>query len=115
MPKDEWGVKRVCPACSTRFYDLRNDPMTCPSCGAVHTAESLAAGKTRSMVADKADPKTAAAEAASAEEETDEVVLDDDEEEDADLGDDVLDDDADEDNVSLDDLADVATEDDEES
>ena len=118
MPKDEWGVKRVCPACSTRFYDLRNDPMTCPSCGAVHTAESLAAGKTRSMVADKADPKTAAAEAASAEEETDEVVLDDDdddEEEDADLGDDVLDDDADEDSVSLDELADVAADDDEES
>ena len=119
MPKDEWGVKRVCPACSTRFYDLRNDPMTCPNCGAVHTADSLAAGKTRSMVADKADPKTAAAEAAaSAEEETDEVVLDDEddaEEEDADLGDDVLDDDSDEDNVSLDDLADVAKEDDEES
>ena len=117
MPKDEWGVKRVCPACSTRFYDLRNDPMTCPSCGAVHTAESLAAGKTRSIQADKADPKTAAAEAAAAEEEdTDDVVLDDEEEEDADLGDDVLDDDSDDDdNVSLDELADVAGEDDEES
>ena len=117
MPKDEWGVKRVCPACSTRFYDLRNDPMTCPSCGAVHTAESLAAGKTRSIQADKADPKTAAAEAAAADDEdTDEVVLDDDDdEEEADLGDDVLDDDADEDNVSLDDLTDVATEEDEES
>ena len=116
MPKDEWGVKRVCPACSTRFYDLRNDPMTCPSCGAVHTAESLAAGKTRSIQPDKADPKTAAAEAAVADDEdTDDVVLDDDEDE-ADLGDDVLDDDADDDdNVSLDDLTDVATEDDEES
>ena len=115
MPKDEWGVKRVCPNCSTRFYDLRNDPMTCPSCGAVHTAESLAAGKTRSTVADKADPKTAAAAAETAEEDDDAVVLDDDEEEDVDLGDDVLDDEADEDNVSLDDLTDVATEDDEES
>ena len=116
MPKDEWGVKRVCPNCSTRFYDLRNDPMTCPSCGAVHTAESLAAGKTRSTVADKADPKTVAAAAETAEEDDDAVVLDDDdEEEDVDLGDDVLDDEADEDNVSLDDLTDVATEDDEES
>ena len=115
MPKDEWGVKRVCPACSTRFYDLRNDPMTCPSCGAVHTAESLAAGKTRSIQADKADPKTAAAEAAAADDTDDEVVLDDDEDEAEDLGDDVLDDDTDDDNVSLDELADVAGEDDEES
>ena len=115
MPKDEWGVKRLCPNCSTRFYDLRNDPMTCPSCAAVHTAESLAAGKMRSTVSDKADPKTAAAQDAATEDETDEVVLDDDEEEDVDLGDDVLDDEADEDNVSLDDLTDVATEDDEES
>ena len=116
MPKDEWGVKRVCPACSTRFYDLRNDPMTCPSCGAVHTAESLAAGKTRSIQADKADPKTAAAEAAAADDTDDVVVLDDNEDEAEDLGDDVLDDDTDDDdNVSLDELADVAGEDDEES
>ena len=34
MPKDEWGVKRNCPTCSTRFYDLRTDPMHCPNCGA---------------------------------------------------------------------------------
>ena len=118
MPKDEWGVKRLCPNCSTRFYDLRNDPMTCPSCGAVHTAESLAAGKMRSTVSDKADPKTAAAEDAATEDDTDDVVLDDDDDDDdeeEDLGDDVLDDEADEDNVSLDELTDVATEDDEES
>lgn len=119
MPKDEWGVKRLCPNCSTRFYDLRNDPMTCPACGAVHTADSLAAGKTRSTVtADKADPKTAAVAAEPAEDDADEVVLDDndDEDEDVDLGDDVLDDDADDDDsVSLDDLTEVATEDDEES
>ena len=119
MPKDEWGVKRLCPACSTRFYDLRNDPMTCPSCGAVHTADSLAAGKTRSTVADKADPKTAAVAAETADADDEEAVVlddDDDEEEDVDLGDDVLDDDADDDdNVSLDDLTEVATEDDEES
>ena len=114
MPKDEWGVKRLCPNCSTRFYDLRNDPMTCPSCGAVHTADSLAAGKTRSTVADKADPKSAAAVTAeTADDEDDAVVLDDDdEEEDVDLGDDVLDDDTDEDSVSLDDLTEVAKDED---
>lgn len=118
MPKDEWGVKRLCPACSTRFYDLRNDPMTCPNCGAVHTADSLAAGKTRSTVTDKADPKTTAAVTADATEDEEDtaVVLDDDEEEeDVDLGDDVLDDDADDDSVSLDDLTEVATEENDES
>ena len=26
MPKEEWGTKRLCPQCSTRFYDLQNDP-----------------------------------------------------------------------------------------
>ena len=114
MPKDEWGVKRLCPNCSTRFYDLRNDPMTCPNCAAVHTADSLAAGKTRSTVADKPDPKTAAVAAKTTEDDDAEVVLDD-EEEDVDLGDDVLDDEEDEDEVSLDELADVATEDSEES
>ena len=35
MPKDEWGVKRLCPHCGTRFYDLQRDPMTCPNCGGV--------------------------------------------------------------------------------
>ena len=33
MPKEEWGVKRVCPSCSVRFYDLKKDPMLCPACG----------------------------------------------------------------------------------
>ena len=30
MPKDEWGVKRICPTCSTRFYDLRARPDDLP-------------------------------------------------------------------------------------
>jgi uncharacterized protein (TIGR02300 family) len=34
MVKAEWGTKRTCPKCSTRFYDLGNDePVTCISCG----------------------------------------------------------------------------------
>jgi len=27
------GTKRVCPECSTRFYDLLRDTIPCPSCG----------------------------------------------------------------------------------
>ena len=34
MVKPEWGSKRTCPRCSTRFYDLgKEDPVTCISCG----------------------------------------------------------------------------------
>jgi uncharacterized protein (TIGR02300 family) len=34
MVKPEWGTKRTCPKCATRFYDLGNeDPVTCIECG----------------------------------------------------------------------------------
>ena len=34
MVNPEWGTKRTCPKCSTRFYDLAKDnPVTCISCG----------------------------------------------------------------------------------
>ncbi|PTQ13546.1 TIGR02300 family protein [Sphingomonas oleivorans] len=34
MVKPEWGTKRTCPKCGTRFYDLGNDdPVTCIECG----------------------------------------------------------------------------------
>ena len=26
MPKEEWGVKRLCPESGKRFYDLNKDP-----------------------------------------------------------------------------------------
>ena len=34
MPKAEWGVKRTCPNCEARFYDLQREPILCPECGA---------------------------------------------------------------------------------
>jgi uncharacterized protein (TIGR02300 family) len=34
MVKAEWGTKRTCPKCATRFYDLQKDsPVTCIQCG----------------------------------------------------------------------------------
>src|SRR3954454_17146545 len=34
MVKPEWGAKRTCPKCSTRFYDLgHEDPVHCINCG----------------------------------------------------------------------------------
>ena len=34
MVKPEWGTKRTCPKCGTRFYDLEKDnPVSCIECG----------------------------------------------------------------------------------
>ncbi len=34
MVKPEWGTKRTCPKCGTRFYDLMKDePVVCINCG----------------------------------------------------------------------------------
>lgn len=39
MAKPEWGTKRVCQSCGTRFYDLMRTPCTCPKCGSAVEAE----------------------------------------------------------------------------
>jgi uncharacterized protein (TIGR02300 family) len=28
----EWGTKRICQSCSTKFYDLQREPIACPKC-----------------------------------------------------------------------------------
>lgn len=107
MPKEEWGTKRMCPHCGARFYDLQNDPMTCPACGAEFTAESLVAGRGRAMITEKTAARGAA--------EDDVIDADDDldtGDTEGDLDDDLLEDDDDAD-VSLDEIADVADEEDE--
>jgi uncharacterized protein (TIGR02300 family) len=106
MPKDEWGVKRVCPTCSTRFYDLQRAPITCPNCGAQFTVESFAAAKARPVRPEKAKPEVEEAEEVP-DVESDEEVIDSDDELDQDLLED------DEDNVSLDEIADVGDEEEE--
>jgi len=108
MPKDEWGVKRLCPHCASRFYDLRRDPMTCPECGHGFSADSLVASRGRAMIAEKVVAKETDLDLDDLTDETDidpeagEVELDYD----------LLEDDED-DNVSLDEIADVAGGDDE--
>jgi uncharacterized protein (TIGR02300 family) len=32
LAKPEWGTKRICPSCGTRYYDLLHDPIVCPKC-----------------------------------------------------------------------------------
>lgn len=46
MVKPEWGTKRTCPKCSTRFYDLgKEDPVTCIECGAAWEPEPVLKSK----------------------------------------------------------------------
>ena len=106
MPKEEWGVKRVCPTTGKRFYDLNKNPIVSPYTGEVVEMDT---GKSRMIAADAADAASLKAKQTKADE--DDVVLDDDDSVDVDLGDDVLDDDDDEDNMSLDEIADMSSDD----
>lgn len=41
MTKPELGVKRDCPNCGARFYDLNREPARCPKCGHEFVPEAL--------------------------------------------------------------------------
>jgi uncharacterized protein (TIGR02300 family) len=46
MVKPEWGTKRSCPKCATRFYDLGTDnPIVCINCGVQWEAEPVLKSK----------------------------------------------------------------------
>ncbi|MBI0476247.1 TIGR02300 family protein [Sphingomonas sp. MA1305] len=46
MIKPEWGTKRTCPKCATRFYDLeKDDPVTCINCGTQWVPEPILKSK----------------------------------------------------------------------
>ena len=41
MVKPDLGVKRVCPSCGARFYDLQKRPIECPKCAFTFEPEAL--------------------------------------------------------------------------
>jgi uncharacterized protein (TIGR02300 family) len=46
MIQPEWGTKRTCPKCATRFYDLgKVDPVTCIECGSIWEPDSVLKSK----------------------------------------------------------------------
>jgi uncharacterized protein (TIGR02300 family) len=106
MPKEEWGVKRICPTTGKRFYDLNKTPIVSPYTG---EAVELLTGKGRMIAADAEDAASMKAKEGA---DSEEAVLDDDDTSDIDLGDDVLDDEEEEDTVPLEEIADVAANDD---
>ncbi len=91
MVKAEWGTKRACPKCNTRFYDLtKDDPVTCIACGYAWAPEPILKSK-QTTPFESAKP-TAAAEGvdavAAVDEDLDIDAAEDAEAPDVDLGDD---------------------------
>jgi uncharacterized protein (TIGR02300 family) len=100
LAKPEWGAKRVCQNCGTKFYDFRRDPILCPSCGATYQPDDALKPR-RSRV----EPKGRAAakpapieeeEVADEEEEGDDILLDEAEEEEDEVEEAVVEDEEDE-------------------
>ncbi len=106
MPKEEWGVKRLCPTTGKRFYDLNKSPIVSPYTGEV---VEVSTSKSRSIIADAEDAETKKTKEAAAKAEGSVI---DEEDVDVDIEDDLLTEDDEEESVSLDDIADVASEDD---
>lgn len=79
MAKPEWGTKRTCPNCGTRFYDLgKADPAACINCAHQWVPEAILKSKQPILMEEK--PK----------DEKPEADVDDDEDDDIDLEDDAL-------------------------
>ncbi len=78
MANPEWGTKRICQNCGTKFYDLQREPIVCPKCQTEFDPEAFL--KTRrsrpAVAADKEHVPAAAIEDAEVE---DAEVLDDEE------------------------------------
>lgn len=84
MVKPEWGTKRTCPKCSTRFYDLgKEDPVTCIECGTAFVPEPVLKSK-QPMPFEMADPVAAEKKEADQDLAAEELVPDEDEEPSAD-------------------------------
>lgn len=79
MVKPEWGAKRTCPKCSTRFYDLgKDDPVHCIECGTDFVPEPVL--KSKQPMAFEAAPTQAKEPAEDKELAADDLAVDEDEE-----------------------------------
>jgi uncharacterized protein (TIGR02300 family) len=41
LAKPEWGTKRICPNCGTRYYDLMRETVICPKCSTPYDPEAF--------------------------------------------------------------------------
>ncbi len=74
MAKPEWGTKRICPSCGTRYYDLLRDPVICPKCTTPYDPEAfLRSRRTRPAAPVEKELEPVGAEDADTELETEEA------------------------------------------
>jgi uncharacterized protein (TIGR02300 family) len=82
VAKPEWGTKRICPSCATRYYDLMRDPVVCPKCSTPFDPEALLrARRARPAAPVEKELEPVAAEEVDPDLETEEVETVEDEEE----------------------------------
>ncbi len=68
MAKEDWGTKRLCQSCATKFYDFGRTPIACPKCAAILDPEALLKSRrsrpsaSKAVKAAKPDPKPTAIE-----------------------------------------------------
>ena len=76
MAKPEWGSKRICPSCGTRYYDLLRDPIVCPKCATPFDPEAfLKSRRARPQAVAEREVEPAGVEDADTELETEEADL----------------------------------------
>jgi len=107
VAKPEWGTKRICLQCSTRYYDMKKNPPVCPSCGAVFDTESLTKSRRSRTVVEEKPRKVATSpedidDLPIVEDDTDDAVIEDADE----LG---------EDDIDVEDVVDIKSDDDDDS
>jgi uncharacterized protein (TIGR02300 family) len=78
---DKKGMKRICPSCSTRFYDFNKRPINCPNCKTEFTGEIKARARRSRPANDvieegQVSEATAAKKGAVADEEDDDILVD---------------------------------------
>ena len=58
MSKPEWGIKRVCPSCSIKYYDFNKNPIICPKCEFEFDPDLLLKSRKGRSVATKIEDNT---------------------------------------------------------
>jgi uncharacterized protein (TIGR02300 family) len=81
LAKPEWGTKRICPSCSTRYYDLMRESVICPKCSTPYDPEAFLKARRSRPVAPVEKELAPVGDDVDADIETEEVEIAEDEEE----------------------------------
>lgn len=53
VTKPDLGLKRLCPSCGAKYYDLNRDPILCPRCGAAFDPHVTSKARAAKAVAEE--------------------------------------------------------------